>query len=137
MKQSTKRLAIGTVLAAVAGYIAGILTAPKSGKETRGDIKKAALRAKAEAEKKLKALYSELDSLLAKAKRGTSKLSAGAKAEFADAVLKAQLAKDKAREVLNALHNGDADDKDLDAAVKEVKKSIDHLKKYLSKTKQA
>ena len=35
----TKKVLIGTALGLAAGYVAGILTAPKSGKETRQDIK--------------------------------------------------------------------------------------------------
>ncbi len=42
-----------TVVGAVAaGFAAGILTAPKSGKETRKDLKKKAVNFKAEAEKR-------------------------------------------------------------------------------------
>ena len=37
--------------AAAAGFAAGILTAPKSGKETRKDLKKKAVKLKADAEK--------------------------------------------------------------------------------------
>lgn len=38
MKKQTKELVIGTTLGIVAGAIAGVLLAPKSGKETREDI---------------------------------------------------------------------------------------------------
>lgn len=38
--------AVGALFGAIAGFAAGILTAPKSGKETRGDIKKAASQTK-------------------------------------------------------------------------------------------
>jgi len=40
MKKQTKELVIGTTLGIVAGAIAGVLLAPKSGKETREDIAK-------------------------------------------------------------------------------------------------
>ena len=46
-----KKLAIGTVVGAVAGVIVGVLMAPKSGKQTRGDIKKRAEQLKKKAEK--------------------------------------------------------------------------------------
>lgn len=36
------QVVVGTLVAAAAGLVAGILTAPKSGKETRSDIKKRA-----------------------------------------------------------------------------------------------
>jgi gas vesicle protein len=40
-KSNFKRVAIGSGIAAAAGFVAGVLTAPKSGKETRADIKTA------------------------------------------------------------------------------------------------
>lgn len=40
------KLAIGAIVGAAAGVVAGILTAPKSGKETRDDIKRKALETK-------------------------------------------------------------------------------------------
>lgn len=132
MKNTTKKLAIGTMIAAGAGYLAGLLTAPKSGKETRGDIKNAAAKAKAEAEKKLKGLHSELDGLINKAKSEIGKTKQKASKELVDATAKAQLAKEKARELLSALHDGYADDKELDKALTNAKKSIDHLKKFIN-----
>ncbi len=135
MKNQTKRLAVGTIVAAAAGYVAGILTAPKSGKETRKDLANAAVKAKTEAEKKLKALHSELDNLLIKAKSELSNLKSKASKGYIEAVANAQLAKEKAREILSALHEGDADDKDLKKAIDEVKKSIAHLKTYIGKGK--
>lgn len=40
------KFALGAVIAALTGFAAGLLTAPKSGKETREDIKDAALKTK-------------------------------------------------------------------------------------------
>jgi gas vesicle protein len=40
------KLAIGTFVAAVAGFVTGILLAPKSGKETREQIKQESMKAK-------------------------------------------------------------------------------------------
>jgi gas vesicle protein len=39
-------IAFGAVIGAVAGFVTGILVAPKSGKETREDIKHGAVKAK-------------------------------------------------------------------------------------------
>jgi gas vesicle protein len=52
-RSNMKRLAMGSALAATAGYLAGVLTAPKSGKETRSDLKGVADKSWAEAEKDL------------------------------------------------------------------------------------
>ena len=40
------KIALGAMIGAVAGFVTGILIAPKSGKETRQDIKKGAIKAK-------------------------------------------------------------------------------------------
>lgn len=40
------KLAVGAIIGAATGVVAGILTAPKSGKETREDIKDKATEAK-------------------------------------------------------------------------------------------
>jgi gas vesicle protein len=60
MVKKIKNIAALTGIAAGAGYLVGILTAPKSGRKTRSDIKKTASKAKTEGEKKLKKLHSEL-----------------------------------------------------------------------------
>ncbi len=49
---SKGKFAIGALIGAAIGAAAGILTAPKSGKETREDLKKKADSVKADAEKK-------------------------------------------------------------------------------------
>ena len=46
------KIALGALIGAAAGFVAGILTAPKSGKETREDIKNVANDAKDKAVKK-------------------------------------------------------------------------------------
>lgn len=133
MKDKTKKFAVGTIVAALVGYIAGILTAPKSGKQTRQDITSAAVKARTEAEKKLKILHSELDTLLEKAKQGADKIKKGAGKGYTEALANGQMAKEKARQILSALHEGDADDKDLQKAVNDAKQSVKHLKTYLGK----
>lgn len=128
-----KKVAVGAAIAGVAGYVAGVLTAPKSGKETRQDIKNAASKAKTEAEKKLKEVHSELISKLETAKQKGSELTGRARGEFDKVFATAGTAKDKVREVLSAIHEGDADDPDLDKALKDAKDSIKNLEKYLKK----
>lgn len=133
MKKSTKRLAIGAAAAAVAGYVAGILTAPKSGKETRQDIKDTASKAYTQAEKRLKSLHSELSELIDKGKKIAGETTAKTKDQLDKALDTAQKAKDKVREMLSALHEGGANDKDLQKALDEANKAVDHLKTFLKK----
>ncbi len=133
MKNSAKRYAVGTLVALAAGYVAGVLTAPKSGKETREDLKNATNKAINEAEKQLKMLHTELTDLLGQAKTQAGKMSGKTKEQLDVAIKAAQIAKEKAREILSAVHEGDTDDKDLKKAIDEANKAINHLKTYLSK----
>lgn len=133
MKNAARKIAIGTAVAGLAGYVTGILTAPKSGKETREDIKHAASTAAVEAERRLKALHTELAELIDEAKVRGAQLSGKAKDQYDELMAKSKLAKQKAREVLSALHEGDAEDEDLKRAVKESNQAIAHLKAYLKK----
>lgn len=133
MDKQTKRFAIGAVLAAAAGYIAGILTAPKSGKETRQEIKNTALKTYKAAEKELKELHTELNKLIGEASKKAGELKGTAQKNFDKAVDGAKAAKEKARELLSAVHEGDAEDTDLKQAVEEAKKAAVHLKSFLTK----
>lgn len=128
-----KKVAIGSVIAGVVGYAAGVLTAPKSGKDTRKDIKDASAKSIAAAEKELKKLHTDLDTVLKQAKANGTKLNAKAKKELDALVVKAKDAKEKTREVLSAIHEGGADNKELDKAIKDANDSIEHLKQYLKK----
>jgi gas vesicle protein len=133
MKNSTKRFAFGAVIAAAAGYVAGLLTAPQSGKDTRQDIKDTAVRGMREAERQLKKLHTELNDVLAEATERVDKLSGKAKDELGLAIETTKHAKEAAREILSAVHEGKAEDKELANAVKDAQKAVSHLKSYLKK----
>jgi gas vesicle protein len=132
-RQNMKRLAIGGAIAGVFGYLAGILTAPQSGKDTRQDIKDNAGKGLAEAEKELKKLHTELDKAIKQAKDNSGDLRGRAKDEFNDFIESARDSKEKVREVLSAVHEGEAEDKDLAKAVKQANNALANLKKYLKK----
>lgn len=136
MRKRDRNVAVGTLIAAGIGYAAGVLTAPKSGKETRKDIQKAAIKAKKEAEKNLKNLHAELSDLIATGKKNAAKLKANAKGEFEEALARAQKAKQKVGELLSSIHEGEAEDRDLKQAVKDVNKAIDHLRIFLEKAEK-
>jgi gas vesicle protein len=130
---TVKRIAIGSTIAAIAGYIAGVLTAPKSGKETRDDIKKTAGESMAQAEKELKRLNTELGKSIDEARIKGDKLSAKARNDLSEAVDRAKDTKEKVREVISAIHEGDAEDIDLKKAVKEGRVALDHLRAFFKK----
>ena len=135
MNNRTKGIAIGTVIAGIMGYIAGILTAPKTGKDTRRYLGHARSSGMKEAEKTLKRLHTELSQLLGEAddtvKHGGSRKQI--EALEGEVMSKASRARQKARELLSALHDGNADDKDLDKAVSEATKAIKSIRSYLKK----
>jgi gas vesicle protein len=133
MKKSSKRFAIGTLAAVAMGYLIGILTAPKSGRETRSDIKDTAVKSMNAAEKELKKLHTQLAELLVQTREQLAKLSGKAKSDLEAAAEAARQAKEKARDVLTAIHEGDAEDKDLQKAVRDAEKAVNHLKDYLAK----
>lgn len=132
-----RNIAIGAAIAGAVGYVAGILTAPKSGKETRADIKDKAVKAKVEAEKKLKELHSQLGDLLEQGKKASAKLSATAQKDWEKIAKAAQASKEKVRAVLSSVHEGGASDKDLQKAIKDASSAVESLKAYLAKNLKA
>lgn len=136
-KHTGRNVAIGAAVAGAVGYVAGILTAPKSGKETRKDIKNKAVQAKVEAEKRLKELHSQLNDLIEKGRKASSKFSGTALKDWDKLVETATASKDKVRAVLSSIHEGGADDEDLQKAIKDATKAVDNLKTYLDKNLKA
>src|ERR1035437_8493938 len=116
-----RKLAIGTALAGAVGYVTGLLTAPKSGKATRGDIAGTAEDIKDTAEEQLQTLSTELKDLIKETKIKTIALSSQARKDFDEAVVKAKDAQNKATTVLKAVKAGEADDPQLNKAIKQAR----------------
>lgn len=125
-----RKLAIGALLAAAAGYVAGILTAPKSGKETRKDLADKAEDLKETAEEQLEHAHDELTNLLKTAKSKSLALGSKARTEFNEAVVGAKDAKNKLNHLLKAVRSGEADDPQLNKALKQAKSAAKNLGKY-------
>ncbi len=130
-KHTGRKLAIGTVLAGAVGYITGILTAPKSGQETREDIADRADDIKEGAEEQLQTAHDELNELIKTAKNKSVALGSKAREEFNEAVVKAKDAQNKAAYVLKAVRAGEADDPALNKAIKQAKQAQKNLSKFL------
>ena len=131
MGKTSGKWAIGAIFAGAAGFLAGILTAPKSGKETRQDIKAAAKQGITEAEKRLKVLHTQMNETISQAKEKVKGLKGDTQKELQAAIERAAVVKEKARTLLSSIHEGDAEDKDLKKAIDEATKAVDHLKTYL------
>ena len=126
-----KKFAIGAALTALAGYIAGILTAPKSGKETRQVIKNKAEETYGAAEKELKKLHTELTDVIDEVSDRVTSFKN--RKDVSSALDRGHDAKQKAREVLSMLHDGETDDKELKRAINDATKAIQHLRDFLKK----
>lgn len=61
---SKAKFAVGALIGAAAGVVAGMLTAPKAGKETRADIKEKASELKTEAAKRAEAAKQRTDEVV-------------------------------------------------------------------------
>lgn len=127
------KIAIGTAIAGAAGYVVGVLSAPNEGKKTRDQLKQSADHGLNELEKQLKELHTELGDIMYDAKDSSGKLSESAQNKFSRAIESARDAKNKLREVISAIHEGEASDKDLDKALEDAKRAISHLKEFIKK----
>jgi gas vesicle protein len=112
-----RKIAIGSVIAGGIGYLAGILTAPKSGKQTRKEIADTAENMVKDLEDQLRALSDELKDLIKSTKVKSVALSSGARAEFNEAVVRAKDAQNKATQVLKAAKAGEASDPELTSQI--------------------
>lgn len=130
------RVAITALIAAGAGYLGGLLSAPRSGKQTRKKLAKSANKAVTDGEKQLKKLHSEINDNITQAEKQANKAKTKANNELKQAIASAKEAKDKARELLSALHEGDADDPRLKAVIKEVQAAKKHLREYVKTPKK-
>lgn len=131
-KDTSKKWALGAVAAAVAGFVAGILTAPKSGKETREDIKNTANRVVSEAEKQLKKIHSEMNVVVEDAKELLQGKTGKTRADIESAISAAKEKQSKVRELLSALRDGGAsDDPELSKGLDEAKSALSHLRKFI------
>lgn len=126
-----KKFGLGLLIGAVAGAIAGLLTAPKSGKETRDDLKNKAGEMKGSAERKLKEAHKELGKLSDQAKAEAVKLKGKAQSEMNDLAKKADDLKEKVKAAITSIKSGD-DDND-DATIEQLLKDLKALQSKITK----
>ena len=131
-----KKFGLGIIIGAVAGVVTGLLTAPKSGKETRQDIKNKAGELKGSAERKLKEAHKELDKLSNEAKAKAKELQGKAKDEMDSYAKKADDLKERVKGAITSIKSGD-DDND-EATIDQLLKDLTALRdKVATKVKNA
>jgi gas vesicle protein len=128
---SGRKWALGALIAGVAGYVGGILTAPKSGKETREDIADKAEDIKNDTRVELENLQDDISDLLAKVKARAEALGSQAREELNEAILRAKDVQSKTTVVLKAVKSGEAEDPQLNVAIKQAKQAKKNLSQYL------
>ncbi len=133
-----KKFGIGIIIGAIAGVLAGFLTAPKSGKETREDLKKKANEVKGSAERRLKDAYKELGSLSDDAKKKAKQLGGKAKDEMDDLAKKADDLKEKVKSAITSIKSGDDDNDDatIDQLLKDLSAIKDKIAGYAKELKK-
>lgn len=134
-KNDSKNIAGALVVGLIAGYVAGVLTAPKSGKETRGDIKDFSAKAYKEAEKRLKSDYAALTELIDKAAKTGKNLGSRGKEQLDELLAIAHTAQGKAKQVLGAVRRGDATEPELQNAIDHAEAAAEDLKDFLKDNK--
>ena len=130
-KNKADKLALGALIGGIAGYITGVLTAPKSGKQTRTDIVDKVESVKDGAESQLQDAVDELNGTINNLKSKGVALSAKARSEYDETLMKAKDAQNKATQVLKAVKAGEANDPELNKAVRQARQAAKNLSKYL------
>lgn len=123
-----KKVVGSTLTLLAAGYVIGMLTAPRSGKRSRKLIKNRADKSISELEKQLKQMFNETQDLI---KKINSNKTVSAKLKKPKATLIKNQAKIK--ELLSLIHGNDALDEDLSEAIEEAKKGLRSFANYLNK----
>jgi gas vesicle protein len=133
MAKQGSKFALGALIGAGIGLVTGFLTAPKSGRETRADIKQGAVAARDELEQKFASAHDELNQHIAAGKTAAAEFVGKAKQDLDSALESAKQVQGKAAEVARSLKKGEATDPDLEKVRADIEKTLKHLKSFLQK----
>lgn len=131
-ENNSKNAFLGIALGLLVGYAAGVLFAPKSGRETRQDIADAGTKFVHQAGEIIDNLQDQLNDLMGLAKDQVNTLNDRRKEELEKLVHAAKDASDKANSLYNAVKDGESDDPELKKAVENFKNAKNHLATFLA-----
>lgn len=131
MKKPAKNLFTVAAVGVGLGYLAGILLAKQSGRETRKDISQTAKKAQNKAEASLTGLYKELSDVVKQAQDKVEKSKLTIRHNLYRATSKGNRVKSQTKEILSAVKSGNASNKDLSKSIENTKLAIKNLKNYL------
>lgn len=126
---TAKNIAGGALVGLAVGYVAGILTAPDSGKNTRNKIEKTANDTINEIEKQFKSLYKQSQDLIDKVLAENPKVSKALDSAI-EAVKDSQK---KIKQIISSIKGDENINQDLNEAIKEAKLAIAHLSDFATK----
>jgi gas vesicle protein len=129
----TKGFAVGAAIGAVAGVVAGLLFAPQSGKETRADIKDGAQKVAEKFTKEATKLRDELLELIEKVESNAIETGKELSDKAKKLIVQAKHTRESLNELAASVKKGEADDKDLNEAIKKAKEAREALATYLKK----
>ena len=132
-QDKNKGMAAGIALGAVMGVITGILFAPKSGKETRQDIKDTAVKVAINLEEEAKKVQIELTELIEVTEAKAKEAGKAVSDKTHELIDQAKHTRDSLVVLVQSVQDGHADDKDLDEAIKKANDAKDALVVYLKK----
>ena len=133
MNKESKNVAAGITIGAVLGFVAGLLLAPKSGKQTRQDITDHMKKIADQAEARLHAIQTELSERVDQAEEQVKKLGKKISSEAKESLAQAKKSREQAQQALVAFKNGQSSNEDLDMAVKNAHAALAGLKSYFQK----
>lgn len=129
--KNNKGVAAAAAVGAVAGVVTGILFAPKSGKETRKDIKDAAVKARDKLVSESKKVQIELAKVIDKAEATMKDTSGKVSEKYTEVVASARAALDSL--VAKTKTAKDGDDPDFKEAMAKAKEAQAALAKFIKK----
>lgn len=109
----------GTIVGVIAGAVAGVLLAPKSGKETQADIKRKVKGTYDDIQRRLEKMSDDMGGRVDNLKAVAKDLQGEAKEESQELIRRAEVLKQDLRVSASSLAKSGAETKDL--AVKQVK----------------
>jgi gas vesicle protein len=132
MNKDVKNVGIALIAGLAAGYALGVLTAPKSGKETRSDIKDAGAKAYKIAEARLKNTYEDLSEVIANASEQAKKLNKKGREELDVLLAAAHDAQGRVKQLITSVRRGDVTEEQFDDTVVAAQVAKEELQDFIS-----
>ena len=136
MKKNSRNIVFSAVVIGAASYLAGILTAPKKGSETREDIRHASVNAKISLEKSLKKLYADSSRQIERALNVNHELTKQTKRELDLLIASVKHATEKIKIYLTSIRDGDIEEEEITLLLTDGRDNTERLKLFVDTIEQ-